>query len=123
MNKLNTIKIGNETYRLEPFVIEPSVSERELYADLEYDLERYTELSEEDLDEIYADDRLRMTLKEIRKDCKCEIDKEFARIMKGYEAEIINRLLDKKEEILNKARRVYEALCASLTPQDFAEAA
>lgn len=33
MNTHNTIKIGNETYRLEPFVIEPSASERELYAD------------------------------------------------------------------------------------------
>lgn len=43
--------------------------------------------------------------------------------MKGYEAEILDRLLDKKEEILKKARRVCEALLSSLTPRDFAEAA
>lgn len=106
---METITIQNQVYKLEPLVIEPSVTEEELFADLEYDLAKRIEPDEEELESMFAQYTDTISLEQVEREYRCEMDKEFSRIMKKYQIAILNELYDKKKYILNKAQRVYDA--------------
>lgn len=69
------------------------------------------EPDEEELEEMFAQYTDTISLEQIEREYRCEMDKEFSRIMKKYQVAILSELYDKKEYILNKAQRVYSACC------------